>query len=327
MRHDQLFAMEEKVRNTGNGGEYNLTKIAIPVPGEDIKLEGFLCVPKARQGYYYKVEHPKKRIVLHFTAGNIRSDLGALTRNDYHVSTAFVIGRDGTIYQLFSSKYWSGHLGKGIGNEGTGNAEDKSSIGIELSNYGFLSEVNGNLETYYSRQKGQNGATGPVDVYCSLSDTKAYEKLDTAFRSQRYYAAHTDQQYNSLIILLRYLTAQYKIPRNFLPESLRYIATPEVLKFNGIVSHINYRKDGKWDIGQAFGWEKLIQGVQAEKYVPVNPAPKSPASSIGLESVEEESMTSEAGLELLLPIAKDSQYENDDYDELERSAEEVISQK
>ncbi|MBC7828274.1 MAG: N-acetylmuramoyl-L-alanine amidase [Chitinophagaceae bacterium] len=326
MRHENIIAMEEKVRNTGNGGEYTLTKIAVPVPGEDIKLEGFLCVPNGREGYYYKVEHPKQRIVLHFTAGNIRSDLGALTRNDYHVSVAFVIGRDGTIYQLFSSKYWSGHLGKGVGNEGTGNAEDKSSIGIELSNYGYLSEVSGNLETYYSRQKDKAGKPGPVDVYCSLADTHAYKKLETPFRNQRYYASHTPQQYNSLIVLLRYLTTQYKIPRNFLPDQLRYVTTPEVLKFKGIVSHINYRKDGKWDIGQAFEWEKVIKGVQAEKYIPVDAAPKL-SSLRGLESVDEDPLTSEDALESLLPAAKDEKYENEDYEELQRSAEEVISQK
>ncbi len=324
MRFANLDSLESKVKNTGSEGEYTLTQISVPVPGEEIKLEGFLCVPKGRNGYYYKVEHPKQKIVLHFTAGNIRSDLGALSRNDYHVSVPFLIGRDGTIYQLFSSKYWSGHIGKGIGNEGTGNAQDKCTIGIELSNYGFLTEVNGNLETYYSRQKGANGKIGPVDIYCSLSEKEAYMKLDTPFRSQAYYASHTNEQYNSLIILLRYLTTQYNIPRNFLPESSRYLATQEVLNFKGIVSHVNYRKDGKWDIGQAFDWQKLIKGVQAEKYIPILTAPRFRS---GPETVNERIINSEDALESLLPGAIDAKYEDDDYEELQRSAEEVLDQK
>lgn len=320
MRFENLNSLEEKVRTTGNNGEYKLTKISVPVPGEQLKLEGYLCVPNGRSGYYYNTEHPKQRIVLHFTAGNIRSDLGALTRTDYHVSVAFVIGRDGTIYQLFSSKFWSGHIGKGLGNDGTGNAQDKSSIGIELSNYGFLTEVNGSLETYYSRQKGANGQAGPVDVYCSTADKDAYTKLNTPFRSQSYYASHTKEQYDSLIILLRYLTAQFKIPRSFLPEPKRYESTSDVLTFKGIVTHVNYRNNGKWDIGQAFDWEKVIQGVQADKYTPLKPQ----GSGGTFESVEGEGITNEEDFESLLPKAKGAQYEDEEYEELERSAEDVM---
>lgn len=153
MRHTSLNALEEKFLLTANNGEYNLRKISVPVPGEGLKLEGYLCTPVNRSGYYHDQVHPKERIVIHYTAGNIKSDLSTLTTHGRHVSVPFVIARDGTIYQLFSSKFWSGHLGKGIGNTNTNNAEDKRTIGIELSNYGFLNERDGSLETCYSRQK------------------------------------------------------------------------------------------------------------------------------------------------------------------------------
>src|SRR3954467_11467001 len=145
MKSSLLPALEDKITKTGNDGEYELRKFSIPVPNENLTLKGFLTTPKNRSKYYQSVEHPKERIVLHFTAGQIRSDLEALTRNDFHVSVAFVIGRNGAIYQLFPSKFWSGHIGKGIGNTNTGNAQDKVTIGIELSNYGFLTEKDGNL--------------------------------------------------------------------------------------------------------------------------------------------------------------------------------------
>lgn len=160
MRYTSLNAFEEKFLHTANNGEYNLRKISVPVPGENLKLEGYLCTPANRSGYYYDREYPKERIVIHYTAGNIKSDLSTLTSHNRHVSVPFVIARDGTIYQLFSSKFWSGHLGKGVGNTDTNNAEDKRTIGIELSNYGFLSEKSGNLETYYSRQKNLMGRLG-----------------------------------------------------------------------------------------------------------------------------------------------------------------------
>jgi N-acetyl-anhydromuramyl-L-alanine amidase AmpD len=263
--------------------------------------------------------HKKERIVLHFTAGQLRSDLEALTRHDFHVSVAFVIARSGVIYQLFPSKFWSGHIGKGIGNIGTGNAEDKKTIGIELSNYGFLTEHDQNLETIYSRQKDKNG--NPVlDVYCTKEDKTAYRKLATPFRRQSYYATHTNEQYDSLIVLLRYLTEKFNIPRQFLPEPVRYEATQRVLTFQGIVSHINYREDGKWDIGQAFDWETVIRGVQAAEYKPLSSQFENTGGDGGFEGV---GIQSEDDLEVLAPEAADPFLENEPYEERDHSQSEA----
>ena len=315
MNFKALNVLEDNISKTGNNGEYNVQQFSIPVKNENLFLKGLLTTPKNRSKYYYAVEHPKQRIVLHFTAGHIKSDLGALTRDDYHVSVAFVIGRNGVIYQLFSSKYWSGHIGKGIGNTNTGNAQDKVTIGIELSNYGFLTEKNGNLETYYSRQKDSNGNVTPVDIYCSLSETEAYQKTNNPFRQQSYYATYTNEQYESLIILLRYLTSQYNIPRHFLPEPERYEAINEVVNFKGIVSHINYRRDGKWDIGPGFDWNKVIAGVQSAVYTPIFNNLESTRDINNQESIGSD-LHSENEMEGLLPEAKDASHEDEAYEEL-----------
>lgn len=323
MRHTDLPSIEEKIRTTGNNGEYSFRKISIPIPGEELTLEGLLCTPKARAEYYYAVEHPKERILLHFTAGQIRSDLSALTSNKHHVSVPFVIGRDGTLYQLFSSRFWSGNIGKGLGNTGTGNRQDQVTISIEISNYGYLTEREGNLETYYSRLKNENGKINPVDIYSSLSDKDAYIKLPTPFRGQSYYATYTEAQYNSLIILLRYLTTQYNIPRQFLPEPERYEASDRVLQFKGIVSHVNYRTNGKWDIGPAFDWKKVIEGVQAKTYT--STAPMSDSIDTGGLEIEGKEINTEEGVEQYLPQGKDPAYENDSYEELPREFSEIQS--
>ncbi len=105
MKFSSLPSIEDKIAKTGNNGEYDLRKFAIPVPNQNLTLKGLLTTPKNRAKYYHSVEHPKHRIVLHFTAGQIRSDLEALTRNDYHVSTAFVIGRGGVIYQHYTVSF------------------------------------------------------------------------------------------------------------------------------------------------------------------------------------------------------------------------------
>ena len=265
MKFHDLPSIEERFRKDN---ARILNPFSVSIPGDPFTLDGLVYKP-ARTGYYYPTEYAKQRICLHFTAGNLRSDILSLTRQNYHVSVPFVIARDGTIYQLHPSKCWSGHLGKGIGNTGTGNQMDKTTIGIEISNYGLLHERDGNLETIYSRLKNTaTGKAGPPDLYCALSEKEAYTRLDTPFRGEKYYPAYTPEQMESTIILLRYLTAKYNIPRKFLPESKRFTPTSEVISFKGIVTHVNFRTSGKWDIGPAFDWAQLMAGVNAEEFKP-----------------------------------------------------------
>ncbi len=233
-------------------------------------IEMMLCRPANGYRGYYEAESVRKdRITLHFTVGNIKSDIDVLTRqkpgkSKWRNSVPFVVARDGTIYQLFDPKYWSHHLGNGsIG--GNQNSSSRS-IAIELSNYGPLIKRGNNLETIYSRKSSPNY----VDVYCTLADTDKYIKLDTPFNGYQYFAKFTDQQYDSLVRLLRYLTERFDIPRKFLPEHKRYRASTETAFFKGINTHLNFRATGKWDIGPAFDWNRVISGVSATNYKPLS---------------------------------------------------------
>ncbi len=206
------------------------------------------------KSYYYEEEVPKKRIVLHYTAGYLKGDIAQLSRQGSEVSVPFVIARSGHIYNLWKSKYWSYHLGPGcVG----GNTEmSSSSIAIELSNIGFLSKkAGGTLHTIYSDS----------DVYCKDVETAYYQKLGTKFRGELYYAKFTNAQYNALILLLRFLTARYNIPRTLLPPSSRFETfgtAAAAQNFKGICSHVNYRPSGKWDIGPAFNWDRVALGLK-----------------------------------------------------------------
>jgi N-acetyl-anhydromuramyl-L-alanine amidase AmpD len=98
------------------------------------------------------------------------------------------------------------------------------------------------------------------DIYCDAFQSEFYDQV--SFQGYNYFATFTAAQYESLIILLRYLTAQFNIARKILPDDFRYIAFDEVVDFNGIVSHLNYRTTGKQDIGPAFDWERIISGLR-----------------------------------------------------------------
>jgi len=254
MNYKNIPAYEADFRAKGldsDGKKFNLVPSKVAIPGSADTLEVVTAkLASGDQSFFYQDAPAKERIVVHFTAGYLKGDLAALTKKDNHVSTPFVMARDGTIYQLFSSKYWSYHLGKGAagGNE----PMSKSAVAIEMSNVAYLREKNGTLVDPY-------GAP-----YCSTADTDAYVTLPTAYRGYTRFATFTDAQYKSLISLLRYLTATYKIPPTFLPEPQRYDVYANVANFKGITTHVNYQPEsyGKWDIGPAFDWNRVIAALQ-----------------------------------------------------------------
>ncbi|MDX1907036.1 MAG: N-acetylmuramoyl-L-alanine amidase [Bacteroidia bacterium] len=273
--YERIANVEQAFRNSGDG-KYRLETRRIGIPGENTDIEVVACTRiDGFSGYFSPESVAKERIVLHYTVGNLRSDIYSLTDPARgKVSVAYVVARDGTIYQLFDPACWSYHLGKGAlgGNE----AESRKTIGIELSNYGGLTLQGNQLMTAYS------SATHP-DPYCDLTQQTLYQQV--SYRGAQYFATFTDAQYNSLSQLLRFLTAAFLIPRDFLPESIRYTQTDKVLTHRGIVSHVNYRSD-KFDIGPAFAWDRVITAAQA---APTLPDASSAAFSTrgGLSIVEE----------------------------------------
>lgn len=234
-----------------SGKVHTLKKSSIIIPGTNEKMPFVRVSPKNGEGtYYYKQAQQKQQIVLHFTMGYLHGDVATLTQPNHHVSVPFLIGRNGKIYNLFSSRYWSYHLGPGA--MGGNRVQSRKTIAIELCNIGPLKQQDNAIITSYSKP-------GKPDKYCNVSQKRYYQQQ--AFRKYDYYATFTSAQYKALVLLLRYLTASYKIPRKFLPTSRRYVAHERVVNFKGIVSHVNYRKTGKVDIGPAFDWPRVIDGL------------------------------------------------------------------
>ncbi|MCB0581002.1 MAG: peptidoglycan-binding protein [Phaeodactylibacter sp.] len=280
-RRDTLAIQDEL------GGKYNFELLAHEIPGDEFKLE-FLQVTKkdGDASYYFPEGHPnnrrKDKIVLHFTAGQISGDFWALTRKDKEISTAFLIGRDGAVYKLFDSvKAWAYHLGSG--SVGGNTSMSASSVGIEISNWGPLKEDgSGNLVTW------DHG-----HWYCSLDQAEAYVKLSQPFRGALYFAKITPHQYESIIILLRYLTKTLALEPNFLPKGKRqdtFSSHDEARAFRGICCHTNFRSSGKWDLPeQAFDWEQVVSGVTGSfmPSLPQGPRSKSVFSITRVVSEEE----------------------------------------
>lgn len=263
MNYKNIAASEADFRSRGvdsDGKKFVLSPFQVQIPGSG---DSFEVVSAKRdngdQSFFYNEVVPKQRIVVHYTAGYLKGDLAALTKPNNHVSTPFVVARDGTIYNLFSSKNsWSYHLGPGA--QGGNKEMSSSAVAIEMSNLGYLRPSGQNLITYMSGDA----------PYCTLADKDAYVVTKTPFRGYTYFASFTDAQYKSLINLLRYLTKTYNIPPAFIDEPARYDVYKSVASFRGITTHVNYQPQsyGKWDIGPGFDWARVMGALAS---VPVPP--------------------------------------------------------
>ncbi len=252
MKASSIISHENSFHTTGtdsHGKKFILSEISVKIKSSNQVIKLFDCKRDNNdKSFYYNEETAKRKIILHFTMGYLKGDIATLTNG--YVSVPFVVGRNGSIYNLFASKFWSYHLGPGA--IGGNTAMSKECIGIEISNIGPLLKNGDNLVTTY----------GKNDVYCALAETQQYIKLKTKYRGFEYYASFTDLQYKAVAQLINFLCAKYDIPKKILTEPSRYsiMTDADFIKFKGILSHVNCRKD-KTDIGPAFDWNKLINSL------------------------------------------------------------------
>lgn len=192
-------------------------------------------------------ETPKDLVMLHFTAGaSADGAFNSWTATEARVATAYILDRDGTIYELFDPRFWAFHLG--IPGAASANYKhDKRSVGIEIVNVGPLKENNGNLCWWPDNFSKK---------WCTPADTDKYVKA--SYRGFSHYAAFTEAQYASLGPLVRHLCERFSIPMTLPPAAQRTQADPAGFykTFTGIASHQNFRAD-KFDVGPAFDWTRL----------------------------------------------------------------------
>lgn len=231
----------DTTKKDSDGVKYDIEySTAFPFPLAILKPQGVT-------DFFYPEETHKSAITLHFTVGFLTGDIGTLIDQGSHVSVPFVIGRNGTVYQLFNSKYWAYHLGRGT--LGGNTAGSRRTIGIELSNIGPLSRHDGELRNIYGSK------------YCTVAEKDFYTKMNSSYRKYSYFASFTEEQYDSLSKLITYLCSKHNIPRKFLSPERRYslFSSKDIAEtYEGVCSHVNFRADGKVDIGPAFDWNKII---------------------------------------------------------------------
>jgi N-acetyl-anhydromuramyl-L-alanine amidase AmpD len=191
---------------------------------------------------YIGAQTPKDLIVLHHTVGaTAKSTIDYWKSDPQRIATAFVIERNGEIYEVFDPKNWAFHLGL----KGTGGAVDKRSIGIEIASEGGLIQRNGKL-------------------YCfdKVSDRtlfkQEYYDHGMPWRGYRFYDAYSEAQITAIIKLVNLLCKQFKIPKSTPANHLD--ADDGYRQFAGILGHHHLRPD-KSDIHPGFPWQRVIDEV------------------------------------------------------------------
>jgi hypothetical protein len=183
---------------------------------------------------FYKTEHIKNQIALHHTVSGpgIEGDLKTWKDFSAHISTCTIIDRDGTVNQLFSSRYWGYHLG-------AGNAKlDQGSIGIEIDSWGGLILGDGGVRKFGKRNI-QTRKDVLYNVYGGVVDVPATH-YPGGWRGYEYYESYTYEQIRSVGKLLLLWSKTYNIPLTY-NEDMWDVSQRALAGAPGVWAHVSYR--------------------------------------------------------------------------------------
>lgn len=187
---------------------------------------------------YYKEAFDKKQIYLHHTASGrgMNGDFRYWLSTPGRIATCVIIGWDGIIHQLFSSRCWAHHLGikksvfDDFGMVNQNQILNKHSIGIEIDCWGPLTEKSGK---YYSW----------AEVEVPKEQVVFYTY---GYKGYSYYQKYTEEQIKSVEFLLRFWNQRYGIPLKYDDDVWK--VTPRALSGDpGVFTHNSVRFD-KTDI-------------------------------------------------------------------------------
>lgn len=200
---------------------------------------------------YFKTVSEKSGICVHHTVGGTaRSTFNWWNQDSHMVGTAFIIDRDGAVYNVFDPECWAWQFGLPWDYEEK-IAFEKRFIGIELASEGGLLEEDGK---FYCFDRISPRTEKPEDeVFDAGSDYRGY----------RYFDRYEPEQVDSLVELINHLCDEYDIPRRVQAEPTRYYGK-QLKNFEGIIGHTMVRRDKSDPAPDPELWERLIDGCNLE---------------------------------------------------------------
>lgn len=202
---------------------------------------------KFPENQYFKEVKTKNQIVLHHTASGrgIDGDFSHWLNTPSRIATCVIVGHDGQIYQLFSSKFWGHHLGiknfdfihndiplkyrknsRGVNFIANNDILNESSIAIEIDSWGQLTEKNGKFYSY-------TGAIVPKENVVEYPDK---------YRGFKHYEAYTPKQIEAVKNLIEYWSNLYNIDITY-NQDMWDVSKNALSGKPGVWSHTSFRKD------------------------------------------------------------------------------------
>lgn len=199
---------------------------------------------------YYREETSKNSIVLHHTVSGqfAQGVIDWWNTDPQRIATHFIIQGDGTIFQLYSSKFWAHHLGVksdflkklGFSDYNSRNVTlNKNTIGIEICNWGGL--VKADVGTFHPAKWDQTLKKYVPYMKITIPPDKV-QSYDKPFRDFKYFEKYTPQQIISTARLTIYLCDKFGIPKTY-NVSIWDVSKEALSGKPGIFSHISYRND------------------------------------------------------------------------------------
>lgn len=204
------------------------------------------------ENQYFKVEQPKKMVVLHHTVSGegVNGDINWWMQTPERIATPYIIERDGKITEVFDPKYWGHHLGlrqanlNAVKSTVTNERLNQLSIAIELDSWGILTKKG---DKFYSA----NGKEVPKENVAVL---------DKPYRGSLYYEKYTEKQIAALRELLLHLKDRFGIKLYYFEEMFE-VSQKALKGYHGIWSHTSYRSD-KSDV---FPQKELVEMLKSIK--------------------------------------------------------------
>jgi N-acetyl-anhydromuramyl-L-alanine amidase AmpD len=211
-------------------------------------------------GEFYSAKQPKDLIVLHHTVGGSAKSTFDYWRTDpQHIGTAYIVERDGTIFEVFPPECWAYHLGLKIAPMGV---VDKRSIGIEIASEGALLERDGK---YYAF-----GRMAEQTRFAAPNAEKDVFDCGIVWRDYRYFAKYTPAAIASVCKLVDDLLTRFAIPRQT-PTAHTEADLAAYRNYKGVLTHCQLRTD-KTDCHPGFDWDQLITACKLNLIGKAKPA-------------------------------------------------------
>jgi len=201
---------------------------------------------------FYSGNYPKFAAFFHDTrSSTFSSAFNWWNTTPARVGTAYIVDRDGTIYEVFDPRGWSWHLGI----KGDDNFFEKHAIGVEFVSRGFLHRRRDNSFVWYPLYPNKQQFT-------TIPENEVYT-LTKPWRGYSFYHKYTNKQVEAVKWLIPYLYYNFKIPvqTKYLQTFYKYHADVVSNHLPGFWTHSTVRPEGedKYDL---FPQPNMIKAIQ-----------------------------------------------------------------